>query len=83
VVIDNLQTILLDSHPYIGHYCHAYELIREKPVEKQKKITISVMNIEWDYSYYQPWSDNEWLVDEIIAIQEEVLMAQNEDITMQ
>jgi len=18
-----------------------------------------VMNIEWDYSYYQPWSDNE------------------------
>ena len=82
-MIDNLQTILLDSHPYIGHYCHAYELIREKPVEKQKKITISVMNIEWDYSYYQPWSDNEWLVDEIIAIQEEVLMAQNEDITMQ
>jgi len=75
--------MLLDSHPYIGHYCHAYELIREKPVEKQKKITISVMNIEWDYSYYQPWSDNEWLVDEIIAIQEEVLMAQNEDITMQ
>jgi len=24
MVIDNLQTILLDSHPYIGHYCHAY-----------------------------------------------------------
>ena len=20
------------------------------------------MNIEWDYSYYQPWSDNEWLL---------------------
>jgi len=19
----------------------------------------TVMNIEWDYSYYQPWSDNE------------------------
>ena len=43
----------------------------------------NVMNIEWDYSYYQPWSDNEWLVDEMIAMQEEVLMAQNEDITMQ
>jgi len=35
------------------------------------------MNIEWDYNYYQPWSDNEWLVDEML------LMAQNEDITMQ
>jgi len=34
VVIDNLQTLLLDSHPYIGHYCHAYELIREKPIEE-------------------------------------------------
>jgi len=43
----------------------------------------TVMNIEWDYSYYQPWSDNEWLVDEMIAMREEVLMAQNEDITMQ
>ena len=41
------------------------------------------MNIKWDYSYYQPWSDNEQLVDEIIAIQEEMLMVQNEDITMQ
>ena len=41
------------------------------------------MNIEWDYSYYQPWSDNEWLVDEMIAMREEMLMAQNEDITMQ
>ena len=43
----------------------------------------SVMNIEWDYSYYQPWSDNEWLVDEMMAMQEEALMAWNEDITMQ
>jgi len=41
------------------------------------------MNIKWDYSYYQPWSDNEWLVDEMIAMQEEALMAQNEDIAMQ
>jgi len=30
--------------------------------------TVNVMNIEWDYSYYQPWSDNEWLVDEMIAM---------------
>jgi len=26
------------------------------------------MNIEWDYGYYQPWSDNEWLVDKIMAL---------------
>ena len=24
IVMDNLQTILLDSHPYIGQYHHAY-----------------------------------------------------------
>jgi len=35
----------------------------------------SVMNIEWDYSYYQPWSDNEWLVDEMLAMLDE-------DVTM-
>jgi len=40
IVMDNLQTMLLDNHLYIGHYCHAYELIREKPVEEQKKISI-------------------------------------------
>jgi len=40
VVIDDFQTMLLDSHPYIGHYHHAYELIREKPVEEQKEISI-------------------------------------------
>ena len=22
-------------------------------------VILPVMNIEWDYSYYQPWSDNE------------------------
>jgi len=40
VVMDNLQTMLLDNHPYIGHYRHAYELIREKPVDEQEEITI-------------------------------------------
>jgi len=34
------------------------------------------MNIEWDYGYYQPWSDNKWLVDKMMALL-------NEDITMQ
>jgi len=37
---------------------------------------IIVMNIEWDYNYYQPWSDNEWLVDEMLAML-------NKDIIMQ
>ena len=41
-----------------------------------------VMNVKWDYSYYQPWSDNEWLVDKMIAMREEMLMAQNKNITM-
>ena len=43
----------------------------------------TVMNIKWDYSYYQSWSDNEWLVDKMIVMWEETLMAQNKDITMQ
>ena len=40
------------------------------------------MNIKWDYSYYQPWSDNKWLVDEMMAMRDKMLM-QDEDITMQ
>jgi len=49
VVIDNLQTMLLDSHPYIGYYRHAYELIREKPVEEQEEITIRLhVNLQQD-----------------------------------
>ena len=34
------------------------------------------MNIKWDSSYYQPWSDNKWLVDEMLVILDE-------DVTMQ
>jgi len=41
--------MLLDNHPYIGHYCYAYELIREKPVEDQKEITIRLhVNLQQD-----------------------------------
>jgi len=43
VVMDDLQTILLDNHLYIGHYRHAYKLIREKPVEEQEEITIRLL----------------------------------------
>jgi len=41
------------------------------------------MNVKWDYSYYQPWSDNEWLVNKMLVLQEETLMTHNEDIIMQ
>jgi len=41
--------MLLDNHSYIGHYRHAYELIREKPVEKQEEITIRLhVNLQQD-----------------------------------
>jgi len=49
MVIDNLQTMLLDNHPYIGHYHHTYELIRKKPVEEQEEITIRLyVNLQQD-----------------------------------
>ena len=35
-----------------------------------------VMNIEWNYNYYQPWSDNEWLVDEMLAMLDEDIIMQ-------
>jgi len=35
-----------------------------------------VMNIEWDYNYYQPWSDNKWLVDEMLAILDKDIIMQ-------
>jgi len=38
--------------------------------------TYDVMNIEWDYNYYQPWSDNEWLVDEMLAMLDEDIIMQ-------
>ena len=42
----------------------------------QQDLTQYVMNIEWDYNYYQLQSDNEWLVDKMLAILDE-------NITMQ
>ena len=49
MVMDDLQTMLLDSHPYIGQYHHAYEIIRKKPVEEQKEISIRLhVNLQQD-----------------------------------
>jgi len=39
-------------------------------------IRITVMNIKWNYNYYQPWSDNEWLVDEILAMLDKNIIIQ-------
>jgi len=34
-----------------------------------------VMNVKWNYNYYQPWSDNEWLVDKMMAmLDEDIIM---------
>ena len=35
-----------------------------------------VMNIKWDYNYYQPQSDNEWLVDEMLAMLDKDIIMQ-------
>jgi len=41
-----------------------------------REMRVNVMNIKWDYNYYQPWSDNEWLVDEMLAILNEGIIMQ-------
>ena len=47
--MDNLQTMLLDSHPYIGRYRHAYELIKEKPADEQQEVKIRLhVNLQQD-----------------------------------
>ena len=54
VVIDNIQTMLLDSHPYIGWYHYAYELIRDKPVDEQQEVRIrlhvDLQHNQWTHS---------------------------------
>ena len=35
-----------------------------------------VMNIEWDYNYYQPQSDNKWLVDEMLTMLDKDIIIQ-------
>ena len=49
MIIDNLQTMLLDNYLYIGRYHHTYELIKEKPVDKQQEVTIRLhVNLQQD-----------------------------------
>ena len=35
-----------------------------------------IMNIEWDYNYYQPWSNNKQLVDKMLAMFDEDIIIQ-------
>ena len=54
VVIENIQTMLLDSHPYIGWYCYTYKLIRNKPADEQQEVRIrlyvDLQHDQWTYS---------------------------------
>jgi len=60
-------------HPeYAIENLHATSTISQKLVEGARHI----MNIKWDYNYYQPWSDNEWLVNEILVILDEDIIMQ-------
>jgi len=60
VVIDNLQTMLPDSHPYIGRYRHAYELIKEKPADEQQKVTIRLhVNLQQNQRTYNLFTAEE------------------------
>ena len=47
-----------------------------KTIKEIRNEVEDVMNIEWDYNYYQPWSDNEWLVDEMLAMLDEDIIMQ-------
>jgi len=53
MVIEDLQIMLLNSHPYIGYYHYVYKLIRKKPVEEQEEITIELyVNLQQDQRTY-------------------------------
>ena len=68
----------LTTHKKCGkvshHKCHSHMNGKshdefEKVVHRPCSSCISsVINIEWNYSSYQPWSNNEWLVEEMMAI---------------
>ena len=89
-IVVYLDDILIYSDDITQYQSHIKKVLKQlckvelyAKAEKCEFHSDSVMNIEWNYSYYQPWSDNEWLVDEMIAMREEMLTVQNEDTTMQ
>jgi len=62
-------------HGQHSHPCSNKEIITQNN-ERSTQDTSGVMNIEWDYNYYQPWSDNERLVDEMLAMLDEDIIMQ-------
>ena len=48
---------LTSMTPPCGHNSHHFPVLH----------TSHIMNIEWDYNY-QLWSDNEWLVNKMLAM---------------
>ena len=63
-MIDNLQTILLYSHLYIGQYCYIYELIRDKPADEQQEVKIRLhVNLQ-----HNQWTHNLPTAEEIVVI---------------
>ena len=56
--------MLLDSYSYIDQYCHAYELIRDKPVDEQQEVKIRLhVNLQHDQ-----WTHNLSTAEEIVVI---------------
>ena len=64
------------------HLALAQKLVKISQLRNQDSLNewykkaLSVMNIEQDYNYYQLWSDNEWLVDEILAMLDKDIIMQ-------
>jgi len=61
-----------------GRICPDFRYSLRNLLSSSCSLTFSryVMNIEWDYNYYQPWSDNEWLVDKMLAMLDEDIIMQ-------
>ena len=80
IVIDNIQTMLLDSHSYIGWYCHIYELIRDKLVDKQQKVRIRLyVDLQHDQRTYNLPTAEEI----VVIISEEVhYVLDNRDVVL-
>ena len=74
--------MLLNNHLYINHYHHAYELIREKLVEKQEKITIRLhLNLQQDQKTHNLSTAEEITV--IILEKEVHHIMDNRDVVLQ
>jgi len=82
IVIDDIQTMLLDTHLYIDQYCYAYKLIRKKPVDKQQEIRIRLyVDLQHDPRTYNLPTIEEIAV--IILEKEVYYTMDNRDVVLQ